>query len=112
MHELTQLVATAHGPVPHMCLFGSIAFLVGWWTREIRATMMLMIVMSIGGECLQLAWPNLFQFQIMDVVWNIVGSVIGIFLAQVGHFIASELWLKREKDWSSIKGDFRRGNYT
>lgn len=111
-NELAQLVLSSSGPIPHMILFATIGAGIGWWTKEIRATMMLMVVMSAGGECLQLAWPNVFEFQYMDIVWNIVGSAIGILLAQFGHFISSELWYKREKDWRVIKGELTRGDYS
>ena len=112
MNELAQLVLSVHGPIPHMCLFGTIACILGWWTKEVRATMLLMTAISVGGECLQLAWPDIFQFQFEDIMWNLIGSALGILLAQIGTFVSSELWMKREKDWDQIKGDVRRGNYT
>ena len=112
MNELTQFVMGLSGPLPHMCLFGTIGMALGWWTNEFRATFTIMIVMSIGGECLQLRWPHIYDFDLMDIVWNISGSAIGILIAHVGHFLSSELWFRREKDWNILKGEMRHGNYS
>ena len=111
MHELATFVMGLSGPVPHALFFGTIAVILGWWTKEVRATMMIMFILSIGGECLQLAWPDVFDFDVVDIWWNMVGSAGGIMLAQIGHFLTSELWFKREKGWDSIKGELNRGNY-
>lgn len=112
MQEIIEIVMNASGPIPHMLLFGTIGCIIGWFTKEIRATMLLMTVMSVGGECLQLAWPGVFEFQFLDIVWNLIGSAVGIILSQLGHFLTSELWIKRERDWREIKGDLSRGNYS
>lgn len=112
MHEVATFVMGLSGPVPHALFFGTIAFIIGWFTKEIRATMILVIIISIGGECLQLAWPDQFDFDVTDIWWNMIGSAGGILLAQLGHLLSSELWIKREKGWDSIKGELDRGNYT
>jgi len=113
MYELSQYLMSITGPIPHLCLFATIGTCLGWWTRgEIRATMSILIVMSIGAECLQLAWPHIFSFEVMDIVWNIAGSALGILIAQAGHFITSELWFRREKGWNTIEGDMHRGKYS
>ncbi len=110
--NLINFIMSLTGPYPHMLLFGTIGAAVAWFTREFTSTMLIMAVMSIGAECMQLAWPKYYDFEFIDIGWNLLGSFAGIILALTGRFLSSEVWLKREKDWDQIKGDVTRGNYT
>lgn len=111
MYDLAELIINLHGPIPHFCLFGTIAVCLSWWTRELRATIIFMVILSVAGETLQLAWPHLYGFSWYDIMWNVIGSVSGMFVAQVVRFLTSDLWFRREKDWDRIKGEVS-GNYT
>lgn len=111
MDDLIQLVSGLSGPVPHMTMFFTLACIVGWWTKEVKATLTLMIVWSVGAECLQAYYPVVFDFAFEDIGWNVAGSAIGIFVTQVALFICGG-WIQRSEGWNEIRREIYRGDYS
>jgi len=111
MNELANMVAGVNGPFPHMMLFLTIACVLGWWTKEIVTTFIILIVLSIGAECLQMYFPRMFNFEFLDILWNIIGSLIGLTLVQLALFISSG-WIAREKGWDEIRKEQQGGNFS
>ena len=111
MNELIQLINNLSGPVPHMTLFFTLACILGWWTQEAIATLKLMIIWSIFAECLQIFYPAIFQFSLIDIGWNLIGSAVGIVAVQIALFICSD-WIQRTESWNEIRRDMRHGNYS
>lgn len=111
MNELMNLITGVSGPVPHFTTFFTFACILGWWTKEFKSTMTIMIVWSIGAEVLQAFYPTIFDFDVIDIWWNISGSAAGLFVTQIALFLCSE-WLVREKGWDEIRREVYYGNYT
>ena len=111
MVELAKFLDGVSGPFPHIMLFLTIACMLSWWTKEIRATLILLVLMSIGGECLQLYFPRVFSFEFADIIWNITGSVIGVILTQIALFLCGG-WIAREEGWTEIRKEMNHGDYS
>jgi glycopeptide antibiotics resistance protein len=72
-----------------MVTFFTFACILGWWTKEIKSTLIIMVIWSVGAECLQAYYPEIFDFDIKDMGWNVIGSVVGIAFSQLGGFISN-----------------------
>ncbi len=112
MNDLTDIIMNVSGPLPHFTVFFTFACILGWWTKEFKATMTIMIVWSIGAEVLQAFYPIVFDFDVLDIWWNISGSAGGLFATQVALFVCSGLLIQREKGWDEIRRKVGYGNYT
>lgn len=110
MDEIYQLINGVSGPVPHTTVFFTFACILGWWTKEIKATWIIMILWSIFAECLQSFYPTLFQFSLMDIGWNIIGSTVGIMVTQIALFVCSG-WIETAEGWDEIRRNSNYGNY-
>ena len=111
MNDLIQIISNVSGPIPHMALFFTLACIVGWWTKEFKATMLLMIIWSIGAEGLQAYFPRAFDFDITDIWWNLCGSSLGLAVTSIALFLCSG-WITREESWKSIRREGKYGNYS
>jgi len=65
-------------PWHHIMTFFSITFLLIIFIRNVPGVIALLICMAIGAESLQLLVPRAFSFELMDIIWNIVGGLSGI----------------------------------
>jgi hypothetical protein len=111
MYDLMEIIRTSSGPIPHIALFFTLACIVGWWTKEFRATLTLMIVWSIGAECLQIYFPIAFDFDVTDIWWNLCGSSLGLAVTSLALFLCSG-WITREQTWNEIRRESRHGDYS
>lgn len=102
MDDLVQLINGLSGPIPHVALFFTLAFIVAWWTKEVRATVTLMIIWSIGAEVLQIHFPRSFDFEVTDILWNLCGSSLGLAATYVVSFLCSG-WITRGETSNEIR---------
>jgi glycopeptide antibiotics resistance protein len=111
MYDLMEIIRNSSGPIPHIALFFTLACIVGWWTKEFRATLTLMIIWSIGAEYLQIYFPIAFDFDVTDIWWNLCGSSLGLAVTSIALFLCSG-WITREQTWNDIRREAGRGDYS
>lgn len=111
MNELVDIIYNMSGPIPHMLLFFTLACIIGWWTKELRATLTLMVIWSIGAECLQIYFPSVFDFDVTDIWWNLCGSLLGLGITSIALFLCSG-FISREETWKEIRRENSHGNYS
>ena len=65
----------------HIIAFTMFGFLLTLWSKEFFRTTIIFIIISCYAEALQLYFPRVFTFEWVDIVWNIVGCLLGSSLA-------------------------------
>jgi hypothetical protein len=113
LNEILILMDGVSGPIPHMTIFFTFACILGLWTREIKSTLILMIIWSVAAECLQAYYPSLFSFELGDIGSNLIGSVLGIIFAQVGLFVSNTDLFVRVSGMGEVREkETLNGNYS
>lgn len=86
----------------HLAVFFSLGFILVISFRDALPTFFLLIALSVWGEAVQLFLPFSFKFEILDIVWNVIGGMIGIAFGSPFAFILNSK-LERAKKWREIK---------
>ena len=65
----------------HIVVFTVFALLLTLWTKELIRTFIILAIISCYAEFLQILFPRVFTFEWMDIMWNILGCLLGMSLA-------------------------------
>ena len=88
---------TQTSPWHHVIAFTIFGFILMMIVKEFIRTIIVFVIISIFAESLQIFLPFNFVFELMDIVWNFLGCMMGMSLAVLATVLCEGHKPAREK---------------